>query len=82
MSAFNSSDHSHNISVNCTSICGDKLDCVAPIAILNTSCTGIGPQQCEILQVQTSRVTIQTYSLYPSALLPVVTNFYIPKETT
>jgi hypothetical protein len=55
MSAFNSSDHSH-----CTSICGDKLDHVAPIAILNTSLTGIGPQQCEILQVQTSKFTIQT----------------------
>jgi hypothetical protein len=60
MSAFNSSDHSHNVSVNCTSICGDKLDYVAPIAILNTTLTGIGPQQCEILQVQTSRFTIQT----------------------
>ena len=58
MSAFNNSDHSHNASVNSTSICGDKLDFVAPIAILDTSLTGIGPQQCEILQVQTSRVTI------------------------
>ena len=59
MSTFNSSDHPHNASVNCTSICGDKLDIVAPIAILNTNLTGIGPQQCEILQVQTGRFTIQ-----------------------
>jgi exonuclease I len=60
MSTFNSSDHSNNVSDNCTSICDDKLDYVAPIAILNTNLTGIGPQQCEILQVQTSRFTIQT----------------------
>jgi len=59
MSTFNSSDHPDNVSVNASSICGDRLDCVAPIAILNTSHTGIGPQQCEILQVQTSRFTIQ-----------------------
>ena len=65
MSALNSSDHSHNVSVNCTAICGDFA---APIAILNTGLTGIGPQQCEILQVQTSSFTIQrnvsTHQLY------------------
>jgi hypothetical protein len=60
MSAHNSSNHSHSVTVNCTSIGGDELDDVAPIAILNTSLSSIGPQQCEILQVQTSRVTIQT----------------------
>lgn len=81
-SAFNSSDHSPDVSGNCTSICGDKVDFVAPIAILNTSLTDIGPQQCEILQVQTSRFTIQKKHLCPSALLLVVTNFYISKETT
>ena len=80
MSAFNSTDHSHSVSVNCTSIGGNELDFVAPIAILNTSLNGIGPQQCEILQVQTSSVTIQNYSLYPLALILVVTN--ISKETT
>jgi len=79
MSAFNSSDHSHDVSVNCTS-----MDNEAPIAILNTSLTGIGPQQCEILQVQTTDQLVYhpNKHFYPSALLLVVTNFYIPKETT
>jgi hypothetical protein len=67
MSAHNTSDHSGNVTVNCISIDGDELDDAAPIAILNTSMTSIGPQQCEILQVQTSRVTTQTNV---SALLP------------
>jgi hypothetical protein len=67
MSAHNSSDPSRDVTINCTSIGGGELDNVAPIAILNTSMTSIGPQQCEILQVQTSRVTILADV---SALLP------------
>lgn len=57
MSALGSGGHSQN-ACNSTSVCDDELDVEGQISILNTSVTGIGPQQCEILQVQTSWVVI------------------------
>jgi hypothetical protein len=55
-------------------ICGDEADHDVQIAILNTSMTGIGPQQCDVLQVQSCTVSKQTsldtcvtYSLFSLA---------------
>lgn len=53
MSALGSGGHSQN-ACNITSVCDDELDVEGQISILNTSVTGIGPQQCEILQALTS----------------------------
>lgn len=60
MSVLNRRDHLQNITVNNAAICGDEPYIEVPIAILSTTVTGIGPQQCEILQVLTCRVIVQT----------------------
>lgn len=42
---------------NSAAVRDDEPECDVQIAILNTSMTGTGPEQCEILQVQASLST-------------------------
>jgi endoribonuclease Dicer len=81
VSALISGGHSQNI-VNGISICDDELDVVAPIAILNTSVTGIGPQKCEILQALTTAlandiVNLERLETLGDSFLKLMSSLYL-----